>query len=259
MATGCVIHELIPSRTWPGTAKSSKCSCWMRRRQWNGTFVLDDKPAYSASRRLSYAEADATQRTPSPHQRMRASHFNGSYVLGMGFVLEPTRKPTSYSTRTPQQRCAVSIPQRRRPEFTADQSPSRWVINFFDWPLIERRSDGYQASCRDFPNASHRRGKVKPERTRTRLTKDEFCIEADCRKDGGITATSGPNSMQPSLIWNVCSVSPLVSKTLRILSLSYRHRFLARTSSCLPSINLKIFAVLQSALHEVWARHYAQP
>ena len=59
----------------------------------------------------------------------------GSIVLGMGFVLEPdeARRLIDKDPRNKD----VLFPYLNGEDLNSrpDQSPSRWVINFFDWPL----------------------------------------------------------------------------------------------------------------------------
>ena len=50
-----------------------------------------------------------------------------------------------------------------------DQSPSRWVINFFDWPLDRDRPEGYEGPvAADYPDClTIVEERVKPEREDT--------------------------------------------------------------------------------------------
>jgi hypothetical protein len=67
--------------------------------------------------------------------------FIGSFVNGIGFVLEPD-EATELLERD-QQNAQVVFPYLNGEDLNSrpDCSPSRWVINFFDWPL--ERAEGY--------------------------------------------------------------------------------------------------------------------
>ena len=61
--------------------------------------------------------------------------FIGSYLLGMGFVLEP-EEAQALIAKNPKNK-DVLFPYLNGQDLNSnpDQAPSRWVINFFDWPL----------------------------------------------------------------------------------------------------------------------------
>ena len=61
--------------------------------------------------------------------------FQGSIVLGMGFVLKP-EEALALIQKDPRNR-DVLFPYLNGEDLNScsDQSPSRWVINFHDWPL----------------------------------------------------------------------------------------------------------------------------
>jgi len=77
-------------------------------------------------------------------------------VLGMGFVLEP-EEAQALIAKDPRNREAL-FPYLNGEDLNSrpDQSPSRWVINFHDWPLEKAES---------YPDLMQIiREKVKPER-----------------------------------------------------------------------------------------------
>jgi hypothetical protein len=84
--------------------------------------------------------------------------FIGSYVLGLGFIMEPERAAAIISgdLRYAEviQRYVTGRDLNQRP----DSSASRWIINFRDWPL---------SRCQGYPEAlGILRRLVKPERDR---------------------------------------------------------------------------------------------
>ena len=84
--------------------------------------------------------------------------YIGSYVLGMGFVLEP-QEAQRLLDKDPRNREVVS-PYVNGADLNShwDHSPSRWVINFRDWTLERARC---YPDCLEIVEQL-----VKPEETR---------------------------------------------------------------------------------------------
>ncbi len=144
MADGCCITRAVPSQKWPGTANLEVAHVWVRRSRWDGQCVLDDKPASGITAFL----APPGKVTGKPH-RLKSNDgksFQGSIVLGMGFVLEP-REAASLIAKDRRNR-EVLFPYLNGEDLNSrpDQSPSRWVINFFDWPIEKAKRSTQTAS-----------------------------------------------------------------------------------------------------------------
>ncbi len=155
-AAGCEILRAHPSRPWPGQASLEVAVVWARRGPWRGERVLEDKPVPGITPFLTVPGRAAG----TPH-RLRANagkSFQGSIVLGMGFVLTP-EEAAALIEQDPRNR-EVLFPYLNGEDLNSrpDQSPSRWVINFRDWPL--ERAETYP-DCLAIV-----REKVKPERER---------------------------------------------------------------------------------------------
>ena len=86
-ANGCVIPRAVPSRKWPGTASLEVAHVWLRKGPWASPFVLDEKPVAGISAFLT--EPGAIGGPPHRLAANAGKSFQGSIVLGMGFVLEP--------------------------------------------------------------------------------------------------------------------------------------------------------------------------
>jgi len=61
--------------------------------------------------------------------------FQGSIVLGMGFVLEPEEAQRLIAKDLRNKDVLYPYLNGEDLNSRPDQSPGRWVINFFDWPL----------------------------------------------------------------------------------------------------------------------------
>jgi hypothetical protein len=130
---GFTIPRAVPSRPWPGTASLEVAHLWLRNGAWPGPFVLDDQPVPGITSYLTPTSAV----TGKPY-RLKANEgksFQGSIVLGMGFVLTP-EEAQALIAKDPRNK-DVLFPYLNGEDLNSrpDQSPSRWVINFFDWPI----------------------------------------------------------------------------------------------------------------------------
>jgi Eco57I restriction-modification methylase/restriction-modification enzyme MmeI-like protein len=151
---GLTLHRAIASEQWPGGASLEVATVWARHSVWVGATVLDRievggiTPALALRSRVE----GTTQRLVAN----RGHSFQGTVVVGMGFVLSPN-EAEAMLIADPRNGDVV------RPYLTGedlnqrhDGSPSRWVIDFRDWP--EQRARGYAAPF------AHVEELVRPER-----------------------------------------------------------------------------------------------
>ena len=132
-AHGATVYRALPSRKWPGEASLEVAHIWFRKGSWGGPFLLDDTAVDGITSQL---------RSPGsvigrPY-RLVANHGKsqiGSYVLGMGFVLDPEAAQRLLD-KDPRNR-DVLFPYLSGEDVNSrwDPSPSRRVINFRDWPI----------------------------------------------------------------------------------------------------------------------------
>ncbi len=154
ISSGWSILRAISSRKWLGKANLEVAFVWLRNGNWHNLYILNDRPVIGITPRLSKVGAASG----NPHHLFANSNkaFNGSKMSGMGFVL-PIEKALSLMEKDS---CNKSIlfPFLNGEDINSrpDQSPSRWAINFFDWPL--EKAETYR-DCMKIV-----REKVKPER-----------------------------------------------------------------------------------------------
>lgn len=156
LAANFIVNRAKSSQPWPGFASLEISIVWVRRGGWNGLYVLDEKPAEGIT---AYLTPPNTV-TGDPH-RLKANEgksFQGSNVLGMGFVLTPEEAQALIAKEAHSKDVLFPYLNGEDLNSRADQSPSRWVINFFDWPI--EKAMKYQ-SCYQIVET-----KVKPERAK---------------------------------------------------------------------------------------------
>ncbi|HTE19724.1 MAG TPA: restriction endonuclease, partial [Armatimonadota bacterium] len=127
------IIRAVASQPWPGAANLEVAVTWVRRGNWRGERVLEGEPVTGITPFLTIPGTA----TGKPY-RLKANEgkcFQGSIVLGMGFVLTP-EEAQSLIDKNPNNRDVLS-PYLHGEDLNSrvDQSPSRWVINFRNWPL----------------------------------------------------------------------------------------------------------------------------
>jgi hypothetical protein len=161
-ARGATVYRALPSRKWPGEANLEVAHVWFQKGPWVGPFMLDDAVVAGITSQLQ-PPGNVTGK-PCRLAANAGKSYIGAYVLGMGFVLE-SEEAQRLLDRDPRNR-DVLCPYLNGEDLNGrwDQSPSRWVINFRDWPL-ERAME--YSDCYEIVERL-----VKPERTRMKENGD---------------------------------------------------------------------------------------
>jgi methylase of polypeptide subunit release factors len=270
LAQGCSIPRAVPSRKWPGTANLEVAHVWLRRGPWAGERVLDDQPVPGITAFLT--PPGTVTGKPYRLAANKNKSFQGSIVLGMGFVLTP-EQAQELITRNPRNR-EVLFPYLNGEDLNSrpDQSPSRWVINFKDWPLRRGGPGRWHGANADQQKEWLRRGvvpddyqdpvaadypdclaivevKVKPERAKVTFSKaarEKWWRYERFRPELYITiATLDRVLAIPETTkycaFSFCPVSFVISHMVKIIAFN----------------DSGWFAVLNSTIHEEWARTYS--
>lgn len=127
-----VINHGVRSMKWPGLAAVEVALVTIFKGHWNGKFVLDQK---EVSQITSYLDDSEPLGDPYPLKANEGKSFQGSIVLGKGFVITP-EEAQKLIAKDPKNK-DVLYPYLNGDDLNnqVDQSPTRWVINFKDWPL----------------------------------------------------------------------------------------------------------------------------
>jgi hypothetical protein len=162
---GAVIYAAYPNEPWPGKAAVVTSRVHVHRGEWRGARILLGQPAPFISAFLS----DREEWSPKRLKANEGIAFQGSIVLGMGFVLSHDQVRTMLDVDSTN--ADVLLPYINGDDLNSDpsQQPSRWVINFWDWP--EERAREYEMPWRWIEE------RVKPERQR-RKSNGEFALRS---------------------------------------------------------------------------------
>lgn len=275
LADGFTIPRAVPSATWPGVAALEVAHVWLRKGDWKGDYILDDATAPGITALLT-----APGRVTGNPFRLKThenSSFQGSIVLGMGFVLSQD-EAISLIERNPKNRdCLFTYLNGDDLNSRTDQSPSRWVINFHDWPLNRLGTGHWLAASEkqqkewlrsgivpgDYPGSVAAdypellaivEERVKPERTR-KNEKDDYQLRYPLYLKWWIYADKRPELYATIAKMGRYLVHPLTSKHHNLVF--YKPGQVASHMTVVLAIDSWAdYAVIQSEPHWKWALAY---
>lgn len=129
LKNGAVIYSAFPNEPWPGKAAVVTSRVHVRKGEWHGLKHLSNTSVSLISAFLS----DQEEWTPKQLRTNEGIAFQGSIVLGMGFIIsnEEARLILESNSKNKE----VLFPYLNGEDLNThpQQKPSRWVINFWDW------------------------------------------------------------------------------------------------------------------------------
>ena len=254
-AMKATIVRAISSYAWPGDAALQVAHVWFRCGDWSGGFVLDDSSVAGITTRLTPHSDVGSQ--PEKLLANSGHSFNGAKPYGKGFVLTPEQ--ATGLLRNNSKNRSVLYPYLIGDDLNSrcDQTPSRWVINFSDWPLdpahdAHGRSKGPPYAS-DFPDCLEIvRASVKPVREKL-LGRNSIGT-----KRGTFWWLFGSDAKRLHL--TAAKMSRVLARALT----SKHHGFVFcptnlvfdQTVAVVTSDGWGIFALLQSNIHCKWALEF---
>jgi len=134
-----IIYRAIPSQKWPNAAAVYVANVWIHKGQdWKASVTLVDeqgKETNVSSISPYLSQKSRVEGKPFQLKANEGKSFQGSIVLGMGFVMEPEEAEALIQKNPKNKNCLYPYLNGEDLNSRPDQSPSRWVIQFFDWPL----------------------------------------------------------------------------------------------------------------------------
>lgn len=140
---GISLFAARPNFQWPGAAAVVASAVHGIRGDWHGVRRLDGVAVPTISAFLSAED----EWSPKPLQANAGKSFIGSYVLGMGFTMSPEEAQGHIARDA--RNAEVLYPYLNGEDLNShpEQRASRWVINFWDWPLDRSVEDGSWSSA----------------------------------------------------------------------------------------------------------------
>ncbi len=176
---------------------------------------------------------------PFPLKQNAGKSFQGSIVLGKGFVL--SQEEAEVLIKKDSRNKDVLYPYLNGEDLNNDpkQRPSRWIINFFDWP--EERARSYR-DCFEIVERL-----VKPERMQQndKVGKEKWWQFLRPRNELYKTISQLDQVMAIALTSKTVAIAMLPSKQVFSHSLG--------VFSC---SDFAMFSFMQSTIHNIWAWQY---
>jgi hypothetical protein len=247
LAKSAVFYRAVPSRPWPGTAALEVAYVWGIVGQWANEFVLNEQMVKEITPFLTVPGLTAG----NPYKLKANSNlsFLGSKIYGQGFVLE-TDEAKILIEKDPKNK-NILFPYLNGQDLNTnpDQSPSRWVINFFDWPLDAEHDNPKNPKGKpyavDYPDCFEIvKEKVKPERD-----KNKRKIRRERWWQYGEICPALYESIAERDRVLVCA---RVTKNLMLDFVDTNHVF-NEMLIVFNETKKSFFALLQSSIHDAWA------
>lgn len=237
MAKGASINMAVRGIRWPGRANLVVSLVAMHAGDWVKDRTLDNKPASFIS---AYFEDSPDAGDPISLGQNAASVFQGSIFLGDGFLL--THREAKQLVASDAKNSEVIYPLINGQELNnePDQQPGRSIINFHDWPIEKAREYPIPFAIVE--------EKVKPDRAK----------QGDAGGKMNWWRFLRPRMEMYAGIAELphCLVAAATTKYLNF-SAAPTDRVFANTLYVFTTDRWDLFAVVQSTVHEVWARKYS--
>lgn len=281
---GYSIYSANPGFTWPGVAAVLASAVHIYRGTWRGSFRLRDELVPTISAFLSGVD----EWSPKPLRANANQSYQGSIVLGRGFTMS---EETAQALIARDKKNAEALfPYLNGEDLNShpQQKASRWVINFWDWPL-SRDGNGQWETADDSQRANWLRGGqvpadypgrvaadfpelldivrrlVKPERdqnTRRERREKWWHFAEKCPAlyhaigRGGVFARHPDGWDASASIYDRVLAQTQVSKFLTPCMLRNEYVFDQKVVT-FANRSFGFFALLQSNIHEAWVRKQA--
>lgn len=258
-ASGATIYRAYPNEPWPGAAAVVTSRIHLTAGNWGGEVSISGTSVPTISAFLTGQE----EWVPKPLTANAGKSFQGSIVLGMGFVVS-AQVASDWLHQNPDNE-HVLFPYLNGKDLSSShtQTASRWVINFWDWS--EEKAALYTLPY------EHTLKSVKPERQR-RKRNGEFKLKSPLPQQWWKYLRSRPPLYHAIGHGNFFDVHPEgwvpVTPMARVIvfgtqaskyplfSFADSNQVFSHALGVIVSKSAALFALLNSDLHSHWAFKY---
>ncbi len=237
ITAGGTINMAVRGIKWPGVANLIVSLVSIHRGEWKDIRYLDGKPVKVIS---SYFEDAENVSPPIRLIQNIGQMYQGVDFLGEGFVLDDKEAEEIKYTDPKSGEVIQPVLNGQRVNNSPSTSSDRWIIDFNDWSEI--RASSYKAAFERL------RFLVKPLRDKDNreLYRERWWVYAENRP-----------GMRAALMGKThCLIAAVTTKHLSF-SRVQTSQVLLKTLKVVPSSRWDDFALLQSTVHEAWARRYS--
>jgi len=227
-------------QSWLGSASVTYTLLWIRNGGWSGGFVLNDRSVSAISPFLT--EMETIKGAPDRLIGNMGTTFNGTKIHGTGFILTPDEARRLIETNSRNREVLSLYLTGKELNAHPQHAPSSWVINFHDWTFEEAQE---YPECLRIVTL-----KVKPYRDGL-STKQIH--ESDYWKfwDKRLSKYAALREKQ----WGM-AIATQATKYVAFARVD-SDKIFSHALSVVISDSFELFAILNSSLHDVWARTYA--
>lgn len=147
------IIRAYPSLSWPGSAGVSVSVVFISKGDYQGFIFLDDKIVEGIS---PFLDETHLSTKPLVLQENKGKCYGGTNVRGLGFTLSVHEAQRLIAKDSKNAEILFPYINGEDLNSSTQQSPSRWIINFFDWEIEKAKT---YKDCFDIVHE-----KVKPQR-----------------------------------------------------------------------------------------------
>jgi len=230
------INFAVKSMKWPGQANLEITLVTINKQYLRVSKYIKDKEVDFINALL---ESGRNIGNPKPIHNNQSKCFTGSTVLGKGFIL--SKEEGDLVKSVDEKYADVIYPYLIGDDInnTPDQSPQRYVINYFDWSESKAREYALTFNIVE--------EKVRPERVKVnREARQKYWW-----RFGDRAVNLYNNIKDNDSVFVVCRVT----KHLCFSKVSAGYVYDIGTNT-LKFQEFKPFSIIQSTLHECWARKY---
>lgn len=250
ISQGSQINHAVKSMKWPGLAAVEVSLITIFKGTWNRDLFLNNETVENITPYLDHQESLGN---PMPLNENDGKSYQGSIILGMGFVLEKSEAVELTKNSINKE---VVLPYLNGSDLNSspDQSPSRYVINFRDWS--ESKAKKYAEPYEILKE------KVKPERQRWKIDKSgneiigQYALRKPLPEKWWQHAEKRPAMYKELSKIDRVLVSCRVSKYVNQSFVDVGPIFDVATSVVVRNKWFE-YAALQSSIHDQWAWKYA--
>ncbi len=246
---GFVVIRACNDLLWPGAAATHACLVWLAHSSWNGERYLDGRLVDYINDSLAAGNANETRTVGLAENAGLA--FRGTMPYGEGFFIDKD-EATELLTASERNKL-VLIPYLGGHDLTTnpDQQPSRYIINFRDWPLRRGDCENSDSFCaEDFPELLRIvEERVKPQR----LALPENNSTARHRREIWWQFSNRADDMLAALNGKRRAIAIARTTAHLAFALVPTDIVLSERLVVIADDRLAFFGLLQSSIHEAWA------
>lgn len=270
-ARGGTIVQAISSLSWPGVAAIMISEIWIRKGLWAGMRFLDNNSVANIATHLAshLSEQRQVYTLATNLQKM----FIGSTVHGMEYVVEPEAAHSILQGNNGTGKVLRPFLNGIDLNSSADQMPTRWILNFWDWPLARTEVEGWSTADEKQAKEYLKLGIVPNDYPKPVASDFPSCLDLLVTQIGkSITLPANVNIFElGSLLGNrwwryhrpAMALYDAISGLKRVIAIALTSRTMAFTfvpsnfvyshaTAVVASDRYSDFALLQSSFHWIW-------